>query len=95
MRRVLFILALASVPLLLMLQVFQGYRYAIAVEDAEGLKIMQQDSLEKNKKTLAGIAVYSAPERIYQVAGESLGLAAADEAKVLQVRFSGETEVLQ
>jgi hypothetical protein len=56
---------------------------------------MQQDSLERNKKTLAGIAVYSAPERIYRVAGESLGLAAADDGKVLQVRFSGETEVLQ
>ncbi len=36
MRRILVILALLSVPLLVMLQVFQAYKYAVAGEELAG-----------------------------------------------------------
>jgi hypothetical protein len=91
MRRVLVSLAIISIPVLMMLQVLQGYRYTVAIEEMDGLETVQQDKLEENKRILAGIAVYDAPTRIYQVAEESLGLTVADPENVLQVIFPDET----
>ena len=95
MKRVLICLALLSVPTLMMLQVLQGYRYAIALEESESLLAKQRDRLEENRKTLAGIAVFDAPTRIYQIAEESLFLVEADPETVIQVRFLGNSEALQ
>ena len=88
MKSVFVSLALVSVPLLLMLQVLQGYKYAVAVEAAEVSEELQLDRVEENKRILAGIAVYDAPGRIYHVAKDSLGLSEADPEDVLLVRFS-------
>jgi len=87
MKRMLVSLALASIPLLMMLQVLQGYRFAIAVEETRDSEARQLDKLEENKRILAGIAVYDAPERIFKVAENSLGLSKADPENVLLVRF--------
>ena len=95
MRRVLVSLALISVPLLMMLQVLQGYRFAVAVEETQVSEAQQLDKLEENKRILAGIAVYDAPERIYQVAEKSLGLREADPESVLLVRFPDNNEAVQ
>lgn len=95
MKRILISLALLSVPVLMMLQVLQGYRYAVAVEKMDELEDVQQDRLEENKRILAGIAVYDAPTRIYQVAEESLGLVEADSKDVLQVIFPENSEALR
>ncbi len=95
MRRVLVSLALISVPLLMMLQVLQGYRFAVAIEETQVSEAQQLDKLEENKRILAGIAVYDAPERIYQVAEKSLGLREADPESVLLVRFPDDIEVVQ
>ncbi len=95
MRRVLVSLALISVPLLMMLQVLQGYRFAVAVEETQVSEAKQLDKLEENKRILAGIAVYDALERIYQVAEKSLGLREADPESVLLVRFPDNNEAVQ
>lgn len=95
MRRILISLVLVSIPLLMMLQVLQGYRYAVAVEEMDDLEASQQDKLEENKRILAGISVYNAPARIYQVAEDSLNLTEADPKNILQVRFPDNSEVLQ
>lgn len=95
MRRVLVSLVLISVPLLMMLQVLQGYHFAVAVEETQASEEQQLDKLEENKRILAGIAVYDAPERIYQVAEKSLGLAESDPENVLLVRFPEEDEVVR
>jgi len=87
MRRILISLALVSIPLLMMLQVLQGYRFATASEETRVSEALQLDKLEENKRLLAGIAVYDAPERIYKVAEDSLGLSEADPENVLLVRF--------
>ena len=94
MKRVLAAVVLTSIPVLMMLQVLQAYRYAVASEDIAGLERLQAERLDENNKLLAGIAVYDSPERIYGVAEESLGLRPADPENVLQVRFADEVEVL-
>ena len=91
MRRILSVLILISIPALMMLQMFQAYRYVTVREGMVDSEARQQDMLEKNKRLQAGIAVFDAPERIYQVAEESLGLKPADPEDVLLVRFP-ETE---
>ena len=90
MRKLLFSLLLASVPLLLMLQVLQAYRYVVATEEIADLESLQEERLEENRRLVAGIAVFDSPERVYGVAVDSLGLEAADPDKVLQVRFPEE-----
>ena len=94
MRRILVILALLSVPLLMMLQVFQAYKYAVAGEELAALEVAQRDRLEENKKLLAGIAVFDAPERIYQVAGRTLELDRPKPEDVLLVKFADGTEIV-
>lgn len=95
MKRIMISLALLSVPVLMMLQALQGYRYAVAIEEMDSLEDVQQDRLEENKRILAGIAVYDAPARIYQVAEETLGLTEADPVDVLQVIFPENSEAMR
>jgi len=95
MKRVFISLVLISVPFLMMLQVLQGYRFAIAVEETEISEALQLDKLEENKRILAGIAVYDAPGRIYQIAEDSLGLTESDSENVLLVRFPDDSGAVQ
>lgn len=85
MSRLWFSLMLISVPLLIFLQVLQGYRYTITLEKMDSLEAMQLEKLEKNRRILAGIAVYDAPARIYRVARDLLGLEEAKPERVFQV----------
>ena len=87
MKRLITTLVLASVPVLLMVRGVQAYRYSIALEAIESYRVMQEESLEENKRLLAGIAVYSAPERIYSISNEYLRLESADQTKVVQVQL--------
>ncbi len=80
-------LLLASVPVLLMLQVLQAYRYVSATEDISDMESLQEERLEENRRLVAGIAVFDSPERVYSVASESLGLEPVRPENVLQVRF--------
>lgn len=70
-----------------MMQALQGYRYTIMLEELEDNRELQEEQLEGNKRLLAGIAVFSAPERVYTVGDEVLGLEPADQERVLQVRL--------
>ncbi len=87
MKRILSVLILLSIPSLMMLQIFQAYRYVTVREEMVAAESRQKDLLEKNRRLQAGIAVYDAPERIYGVAVDSLGLKNAAPEDVLQVRF--------
>ena len=85
-------LILLSIPVLMMLQMLQAYRYVTVRDGMVDAEERQQDLLEKNRRLQAGIAVFDAPARIFRVADESLGLEPADPENVLQVRFPGTAE---
>ena len=80
-------LAIVSVPVILMVQFYQGYRYTITWQQGQELKELQEVYFEENRKILAGIAVYSAPERIYRVATEILGLKRIESDRRLLINF--------
>lgn len=90
MKQIFSALILFSIPLLLMLQVLQGYRYTVSLENLERMEDLQRETLDNNRKILAGISVFDAPERIYQVAGETLGLSPVTPEQVIQVQFPQE-----
>lgn len=83
-------LLLVSIPLLMMLQVLQSFRYIMSSEEIADMESGQEDRLEENRRLVAGIAVFDSPERVYEVASESLGLESADPENILQVRFPEE-----
>jgi cell division protein FtsL len=84
-RRLLRILAVVSIPVLLMLQVWQAYRFQRARDTVARLEEEQREELEKNRRLLAGIAVYSAPARIARIAAERLGLRRPEPEEVIHV----------
>jgi len=47
----------------------------------------QKDWLEKNKKLIAGLAVFRSPARIEKIAEESLGLNKIDPSRVWKIKF--------
>ena len=87
MRKAFAVLALASVPLLLMLQVWQAFRYTLAADDAAALESAQLEQLERNKRMLAGIALYDSPQRVASIAEDDLGLVKPAPDDVIIVRF--------
>lgn len=92
MKKIFFILILVSVPVFLMVQAVQGFRYASVLEKIDNYTLLQEERLEENQRLLAGIAVFNAPERVFQVGKEALGLESAEPDKVLQVFLSEDDE---
>ena len=87
-------LAVVSIPVLLMLQVWQAYRFQRARDAVALLEIEQREELEKNRRLRAGIAVYSAPARIARIAADRLGLRRPDPDEVTHVTLPEDREVL-
>ncbi len=80
------ILALAlSIPVFLSLIVRQAFRYTELKEQVAALEAEQVDWLEKNKKAIAGLALWSSPERIEKLARETLGLKRLDRERTLTI----------
>ena len=87
MRRLVSTLALVSVPVLLMLQVLQGYRYEMGLQEMARMENEVETRLEDNGRIVTGIAVFDAPARIHRVAEEALELSSPSPGDVLQVRL--------
>ncbi len=93
MRRAVLLVLLVSVPVLLMLQVLQAYRYVLATEELGALEQLQMERLDENRRLLAGIAVFRSPERLFEVSSEALELRSAEPENVVQVRTPESAEV--
>ena len=90
MKRLLTVLALALVPLLLLVNVWQGMRYSRLQAAVRQLEERQEEWFERNKKLLAAIAVYSSPGRLDETASEELELTRADqEQPAVRVEVTG------
>ena len=88
-KRVLATLVLMLFPLMLCLNVWQSYRFQRLEEDLVRLQEQQMDLLEKNKRALAALAVYSSPSRVGELAEEGLGLKKIESGDVVHIERSG------
>ncbi len=90
MKKVLILFLAVTVPVLLSLEVWQVFRYRRLKQETLELEAQQKDWLEKNKKVLANISLFSSPERIEKLARDTLGLESLEDDRVLTVEISDE-----
>jgi hypothetical protein len=82
----LYFLAL-TLPLFLGVSVVQARKYAALQRDVRRLEVIQEEWIESNKRLIAGIILYSSPDRIGRIAAEDLGLTKKQPEEILQIRI--------
>jgi len=88
MRRYFFLyLLVLTIPAFLSLLVWQSNRYQKLNRELLRLEQSQEEWIESNKRLIAGIAEYSSPQRIEQVAKYQLELKKIRPEHLLQVKI--------
>lgn len=77
-------------PVLLCLNVWQSFRYQQLESDLVELQKQQLDLVEKNKRALAAVAVFSSPSRVGVLAEENEDLFKADAADIILLQREGQ-----
>lgn len=89
-KKALNLMMLLFFPVLLCLNVWQSFRYQQLEEDLVTLQKEQLDLVEKNKRALAAVAVFSSPSRVGLLADESEELRKADASDVILLQREGQ-----
>ena len=82
----LYFLAL-TLPLFLGISIRQSRAYAALQREVRSLEVIQEEWIESNKRLIAGIALYSSPNRIEHIAAEELGLTKKQTEEIVQIRI--------
>lgn len=90
MKRVLFYLMVASIPVVLGGQAYQSYRYARVEAELRALEKAQAEWIESNQRLIAGIAIMGSAERIDEIARTHLRLEPIKPEAVLQVMIDSD-----
>lgn len=80
------LLGLLLFPVLLCLNVWQSYRFQQVQDQLQTLQEKQVELLEKNKRALAALAVYSSPARVGALAEEDLALRKAGSEDIVHIK---------
>jgi cell division protein FtsL len=88
MRRFLLLYFLAlTLPLFFGISVWQSGKYLALQREVRSLEVIQEEWIESNKRLIAGIALFSSPDRIEHIAAEELGLRRKQPEEILQIRI--------
>ncbi|WP_428771143.1 cell division protein FtsL [Treponema sp. HNW] len=85
-----FILIALSIPALLALQSFQGYRYGLLENQVHNLEKKQHSLIEYNKRLISDIGLLSGSSRIEKIALEELGMYQASSHEIIRVQVRPE-----
>jgi cell division protein FtsL len=85
MKKILVIFLILVVPLMFFLEIWGVYSHQKITMDIEELEKEQDEWLEKNKKLVAAIAVYSSPARIDKVVKEDLDLEKIEPEHIMEI----------
>lgn len=80
-------LAVLAIPVLLFLNVWQGYRYERINAEIRNFEYEQKEWFEENKRMLAAISVYSSPARVKKIADENPDLGTQKPGQAIILRF--------
>jgi len=87
-RLIIFYAAVITIPLFLLLMVWQSARYQNLKKEIERLEVAQTEWLESNKRLAAEIAGDSSPQRIDGIARNMLFLRRIRPEDVLQIKIT-------
>jgi hypothetical protein len=88
MRRFLALYFLAlTLPLFLGVSIWRSRTYAALQREVRNLEVIQEEWIESNKRLIAGIALFSSPDRSEHIALEELGLTKKQPEEILQIRI--------
>ncbi|MFP3043522.1 cell division protein FtsL [Treponema primitia] len=76
-----------TLPVFLVISVWQSRNYASLQRDVRRLEVVQEEWIESNKRLIAGITLFSSAERIEHIAVEQLGLTKKQPEEILQIRI--------
>jgi hypothetical protein len=82
----LYFLAL-TLPLFLGVSVWRSRTYAALQREVRRLEVIQEEWIESNKRLIAGIVLFSSPDRIEHIAVQELGLTKKQPEEILQIRI--------
>jgi len=81
-----------TIPLFMGLLIWQSNRYFNLEKELSRLEQTQKEWTESNKRLIAGIAEFSSPQRIDDIARNEFGLHKIQPEYSLQVRITGGSE---
>ena len=89
-KKVLICLLIISIPVLLFLNTWQGFKHERISAEIRNYEYEQKEWFEENKKMLAAISVYSSPARVKKIIEESTGLNIQKPGQSVIIKFSAE-----
>jgi cell division protein FtsL len=92
MKKVIIIILTCILPLMLFFEVWGVFLNQQLSGEINALENEQNEWLEKNKKLVAAIAVYSSPERVEKVVREDLDLEKSDPGAIMNIIVTGDNE---
>ena len=90
MRKIVFLIAVFSVPLMTFLNVWQVYKYGSLMDEVVELENNQREWIDNNKRAVAGIAVLGSPARIDNIANKDLGLKKVNSDRIINIRIQNQ-----
>ncbi|MBN2051585.1 MAG: cell division protein FtsL [Spirochaetales bacterium] len=90
MRKILTALVILSLPLFLLLNVWQSFTYQQLESDIVDMEARQKKLLEENKRFIIAIEYLRAPARIEMIAEEQLEMQRIKPGEKLFIRVSAE-----
>ncbi len=91
-KTVLVALAVITVPVLLFLNVWQGFRYERMNAEIRNYEYEQKEWFEENKRMLAALSVYSSPARVEKIVDEDSELSIQKPGQAIIIKFSRNQE---
>jgi hypothetical protein len=89
-KKVLIILAVITIPVLLFINTWQGFKYERINAEIRSHEHEQKEWFEENKKMLAVISVYSSPARVKKIVEENSNFNIQRPGQAVIIKFSGE-----
>lgn len=83
-------LATVLIPVLLVFQTVQSYRYKKLQAEIKQLEEKQVELVEQNRKLISDISVLSSSERIEKIAEGDLGMHKAGTEDIVRVEIKGD-----
>ncbi|MCL2480900.1 MAG: hypothetical protein FWF38_04225 [Spirochaetaceae bacterium] len=89
-KKILIAILVMTVPVLIFLNSWQGFKYERINVEIRNHEYEQKEWFEENKKMLAAISVYSSPGRVKKIVEENSDLRIQKPGQAVIIKFSVE-----